>query len=176
MVNRRLILALGGGVAAGALGWSSAARAQPRGGGGIAQGDFLFWMDDAARAQARAAADAMLLMLDGAPPQDPAAARRLHAAGSSELRQRYKVDEFANRVAQTRGALGAVRQRAFQGVDGGFRMLPNLPDGEYCIVLYDLQMDRGGLLATEQFTLARSAGQPWLLANHYVGERPFYRY
>ena len=176
MVNRRLFLALGGGVAAGALGWGPASQAQTRAGSRIQQGDFLFWMDDAARAAARAVADAMQLALDAAPPKDPSAGRQLYAVGSPELRQRYGVDEFANRVAQTRSALGAVRRRAFQGVDGGFRMLPNLPDGEYCIVIYDLLLASGSLMASEQFTLSRSTGQPWLLANHYVGEKPFYRY
>jgi hypothetical protein len=62
------------------------------------------------------------------------------------------------------------------GVEGAFRMLPNLPDGEYCIAIFDLLFENQRLLVTEQFTLSRNAAGEWQLANDYLGEKPFYRY
>jgi hypothetical protein len=143
---------------------------------GIEQGDFLFWMDDSARAAARQAAESMAASLDSPPAQLVDSAKRLYAAGARQLQGRFKADEFATRVAQGRGALGMLRHRAFQGVEGGFRMLPNLPDGEYCIAIFDLLFENQRLLVTEQFTLSRNAAGEWQLANYYLGEKPFYRY
>jgi hypothetical protein len=51
-----------------------------------------------------------------------------------------------------------------------------LPDGEYCIAIFDLLFDNQRLLVTEQFTLSRNASGEWQLANYYLGEKPFYRY
>lgn len=140
MAQRRSFLTTGVGLVAGALGGARAADAQTAVSADISvqQSDFLFWMADDVRANARQAAEAMTRVLDASPPEDPSAARRLYAAGGRELHQRFRADDFANRVAQARGALGRLRRRAFQGVDGGFRMLPNIPDGEYCIVCFDI--------------------------------------
>jgi Protein of unknown function (DUF4019) len=133
-------------------------------------------MDDSARAAARQAAESMAASLDSRPAQLVDSAKRLYAAGARQLQGRFNADEFATRVAQGRGALGTLRHRAFQGVEGGFRMLPNLPDGEYCIAIFDLLFENQRPLVTEQFTLSRNAAGEWQLANYYLGEKPFYRY
>ena len=179
MLSRRTFWAMSSGVAATTMGILDVARAQTAKatGGKIHQGEFLFWMDSAARAEVRRVAEAIAYTLDSEPPDRPQPALRLYAMGAKELQQRYSANDFAQRVAQSRTALGGkVRSRVFQGVDGGFRMLPNLPDGEYCIAVFDLLLTNGDLMATEQFTLSRSSGYSWLLANHYIGAKPFYRY
>jgi Protein of unknown function (DUF4019) len=173
MLTRRFFLFA---VGAAAVTHGGASLAQTAAARGIEQADFLFWMDDRARAAARQAADGMAAALDSRPEQLLESAKRLHAAVGRPVQARFKADEFAARVAQGRNGLGPLRGRALQGVEGGFRMLPNLPDGEYCIAIFDLQFENQKQLVTEQFTLSRSAAGEWQLVNYYLGEKPFYRY
>ncbi len=87
---------------------------------------------------------------------------------------------FSDRILSNRGSLGAVKARAVQGVEGGFRMLPNLPGGEYVIAIYDAVFSGApDLLYTEQVTLSREPGvasSPWTFVEYYVNSKPFYKY
>lgn len=143
---------------------------------GINQSDYLFWLDDASRLLARQAAEQFAAALD-ARGSDRATSEGLYAAGGRELQGRYTAEQFVQRISSTRAKLGPLQARAFQSVEGGFKMLPNLPEGEYAIVVFDVKSPNG-LMSSEQFTLSRneSAGAGWKLVEYYVGDKAFYRY
>lgn len=175
MINRRTLF-LSGGIGVALISSGAVAQLKANAAAQKMQGDYLFWLDESLRALARQTAESIVAALDSNPQQRLEVVRRLYAAGSRELQERYRTDEFVARIAQMRNPLGTIRTRVFQGIDGGFRLLPNLPDGEYCIVIFDVLLAQKDLMATEQLTLSRSGGAGWQLADYYVGEKPFYRY
>lgn len=140
------------------------------------QGDYLFWMDGDSRASAKAAAEAMVHSLEFDGENLLLAARALYLNADKAIRERFTIDGFADRLAEHRRIAGGIAKRSMQGIEGGFLTLPNLPNGRYCIVIFDLlSVNARQLILTEQITLSLSPGFDWRVAGYYLGEKPYYR-
>ncbi|AMP69818.1 DUF4019 domain-containing protein [Ralstonia solanacearum] len=146
----------------------------------MGQKEFLFWLDDRDRSAVRTAAEQILKEIDVG-VRDARYLQGLYQRAGSVTHARYPTGvAFSDRVASNRGSLGALKARSVQGVEGGFRMLPNLPGGEYVIAIYDsIFAGAPDILYTEQVTLSREPGvasSPWTFVEYYVNAKPFYKY
>ncbi|MHA6830863.1 DUF4019 domain-containing protein [Ralstonia pseudosolanacearum] len=146
----------------------------------MGQKEFLFWLDDRDRSAVRTVAEQILKEID-AGVRDGRYLQGVYQRAGSVTHARYaNGTAFSERIVSNRGSLGAVKARAVQGVEGGFRMLPNLPEGEYVIAIYDAVFSGApDLLYTEQVTLSREPGvasSPWTFVEYYVNSKPFYKY
>lgn len=141
------------------------------------QSEYLFWLGTTERLEARLAAEALLNELDPA-PRDRSRLAGVYGRAGSAHRKRFTEAAFIDRIEKFRVPQGPVRERAFQGVEGGFRFLPNFPDGEYVIVVFDTLFRPTQDIKTEQVTLGREPGREseWLFVDYYVGQKPFYKY
>ncbi|WKB56172.1 DUF4019 domain-containing protein [Eleftheria terrae] len=148
----------------------------PAGTRGIDQLEYLFWLGDAERQEARRTAQSVLEELDAGPTNRQRLSGVYHRAGAAH-RKRYGETASIDRLVKGRGPLGRLRERVLQGVEGGFRMLPNYPDGEYVIVVFDSMFEQLKDIQTEQVTLARVPTQnQWLFHDYYVNTKPYYKY
>lgn len=147
---------------------------------GSQQAEYLYFLPERDRTQAATAAQQLLAEFDTVPID----ARRLagvYQRAAPALRKLGSEAAFVERVTKYRAGLGARRERVLQGVEGGFRFLPSLPDGQYAIVVFDTLFgtpSTSPLLYTEQLTLARdpARGSVWELVDYYLDLKPFYKY
>lgn len=144
------------------------------------QKEFLFWLDDRDRAAIRLISEQILKEIDVS-IRDASRLAGVYQRAGRVTHGRYPTGTaFSNRVLSNRRPLGAARARSAQGVEGGFRMLPNLSAGEYVIATYDsIFAGAPEVLYTEQVTLSRESGvasSPWTFVEYYVNSKPFYKY
>ena len=144
------------------------------------QGEYLYFLPEPDRTHAAAVAQQLLVEFDTVPID----ARRLagvYQRSAPAMRNQGSEAAFIERVSKYRAGLGARRERVLQGVEGGFRFLPNLPDGQYAIVVFDTVFgppSPAPLIYTEQLTLARdpARGSSWEMVDYYLDLKPFYKY
>jgi len=141
------------------------------------QADYLFWLSERERAMARGLATQVAAELDGKPPH-PGRVSGIYQRGAPALRKRSPEAAFVSRLTKYREGKGRLRERAFQGVEGGFNFLPNYPDGQYSIVTFDTMFEATSVLYTEQITLSRDLAQGghWQFVDYYLAIKPFYTY
>jgi len=141
------------------------------------QSEYLFWLSERDRATAREMASLLSAELD-ATPLDAGRISGVYQRGAPALRARSTEATFVRRLMKWREGLGPLRERVLQGVEGGFKFLPNHPDGQYCIVTFDSMFGARPEIYTEQFTLGRepSQGAEWQFIDYYLATRPFYTY
>lgn len=174
-MNRRFF---GGAAMLAATALTSMARAQETQTKAAAkQVDYLFWLGEQDRLSLKSAANSVLLELDGMPLD----ARRIAGIYQrSALIARKKSTEavFVNRILKYRDGLGAVRERASQSVEGGFKFLPNFPEGQFAIVAVDTMFATTPIIFTEQLTFVRDLAQSpqWSFVDYYLATKPFYSY
>jgi hypothetical protein len=141
------------------------------------QSDYIFFASEQDKAAARQAAEVVLGQLDNS-RLDGSRLSIIYQQSAKALKNRYTESDFANRLMATRTPLGTAKVRALEGVDGGFKRLPNLADGEYLIVIFDTVFQGAADIYTEQVTLARDrdAGVEWRLVEYFTGMKPYYEY
>lgn len=157
---------------------ASRARAQKSPAGTPAsQSEYLFWLSEHDRAMARDLALRLVAELDGT-PLDARRVSGVYQRAAPALKERSTEATFVRRLMKSREGLGPPRERVLQGVEGGFKFLPNYPDGQYCIVTFDATFDARPTIYTEQLTLARDPAQggQWQFIDYYLATRPFYTY
>jgi len=144
--------------------------------GSVEQEKYLFWLDRNNRISAQISADDIVSSLVSDGDKLLSAANILYKNADKSVRDRFSLTGFTNRIVEYRMAAGPIAQRSFQGVEGGFITLPNLPRGRYCIVIYDLLLENSNSpILTEQVTLSLSPELIWQFAAYYLGTKPFYR-
>lgn len=154
------------------------ARAQePQTKAAAKQQDYLFWLGEQDRLALRVAAASVLLEFDGM-PLDARRIAGVYQRSSPVIRKKGAEGLFVNRVLKYREGLGGVRERASQSVEGGFRFLPNLPDGQYAIVAVDTLSSTTSTIFTEQLTFVRDSSNSslWSFVDYYLASKPFYSY
>ena len=126
---------------------------------------------------ARSLATQVVADLDGN-PLDPRRVSGVYQRGAPALKDRSPEASFVSRLVKYREGKGRLRERAFQGVEGGFKFLPNYPDGQYSIVTFDSMFEATSVLCTEQVTLSRDLAQggQWQFVDYYLATKPFYTY
>lgn len=141
------------------------------------QTEYLFWLPERDRMIAREVAIFLVLNLD-ATPLDAVRLSGIYQRSAPALRKRYMESAFVNRIKKYRDGVGKPLDRVLQGVEGGFKFLPNFPDGQYAIVTYDTIFSATSLIYTEQITLSRDSSQheQWQLLDYYVATKAFYTY
>lgn len=139
------------------------------------QDDYIFWLDDRERRVACEYSDLILREID-ATPLDSRRIKGIYDRASQALRKKSTEASFVSRVMNYREGLGSVKDRVFQGVEGGFKFLPNYPDGHYCIAVYDSVFSGDSVIYTEQLTLSKPSGERWELLDYYQAAKPFYVY
>lgn len=141
------------------------------------QADYLFFVNDKEKTAAKEAAASIVAQLDTA-LGDGAALVRIYDNASPTLKSRYSAGEFAKRMVIARASKGKLVERALEGLDGGFKKLPNMPEGEYLIVIFDSVFQSSDDIYTEQISLVRHdrSASDWQLAEYYSDKKPFYSY
>lgn len=144
---------------------------------GSSQSEFLFWIGEAERADAKKTAEFILSQLD-ATPMDTRRLQILYGQGSTALTTRYSESTFSQRMMTTRAPLGVLKERVMLGIDGGYRKLPNINEGEYVIVNFASNFQAFSDIFTEQVTLGREGGprSAWKFVEYYVAKKPYYSY
>ncbi|MYD96106.1 MAG: DUF4019 domain-containing protein [Gammaproteobacteria bacterium] len=78
------------------------------------------------------------------------------------------VDQWLAKARETRKPLGELRSRELQMTT--FKTNPmGAPDGEYTIVVYDSQWEKGDILET--VSMQRQADASWLVVGYHVKQR-----
>lgn len=141
------------------------------------QQEYLFWLTERDRLSVREAAATVLAELDGI-PLDTRRISAVYQRSARALRKRSTEATFVNRLLKYRDGLGAPRERALQGVEGGFKFLPNYPNGQYSIATFDTAFGTTPTIFTEQLTFERdpSHGDQWMFVDYYLATKPFYAY
>lgn len=141
------------------------------------QSEFLFWANDSERSAARKTAEFIVSQLDSTPLDAPRL-RGIYGQGSAALKERYSEADFIQRMLSTRAPLGNAKERVLHGIDGGFRKLPNIAEGEYLIVAFSTNFQGTPDIYTEQVTLGRNGGtnSAWQFVEYYVAKKPYYSY
>ncbi|MEB0141089.1 MULTISPECIES: DUF4019 domain-containing protein [unclassified Undibacterium] len=139
------------------------------------QSEFIFFVNETDRSAAQKKAEFLLSQLDTPPSVASQRIEAIYAQGAAALKTRYSGSAFNQRISTERGALGLVRERVFQGIDGGFKKLPNIPAGEYLIVVFATIFQNSSDIYTEQITLARN-DTSWQFVEYFIAKKPYYSY
>lgn len=139
--------------------------------------DYIFFANERDRTEARTIAETFLTQLDSA-HLVKSEVNEIYSRSSELLKKRYSETAFMKRISLTRTPLGTPKTRVFEGIDGGFRRLPNLVDGEYLIVIFNTIFDKISDIYTEQVTLERNrqTGRGWQLVEYFSDKKPYYEY
>lgn len=140
------------------------------------QSEYLFWLSDVDRQKAREIASQIVNEFDSQ-PFDIRRVSGVYQRGSPALKRKVSESSLVRRVQKYRADLGRVRERVFQGVEGGFRFLPGMPDGLYLIVTFDVIFQNNEIFYTEQITLSKNESVGlWEFTDYYLSSKPFYAY
>jgi hypothetical protein len=86
-----------------------------------------------------------------------------HAAAL--MRKAISKADWEKAAASARGPFGAVKSRTVQSATYT-RSLPNAPDGEYVVIVYDTKYEKGS--ATETVTPMRERDGAWRVSGYYI--------
>lgn len=154
-----------------------ASAQQSSAGSSASQSDYLFWLSEHDRTMVHDLATQLVAELD-ATPLDSRRFSGIYHRGAPALKARSTEATFVKRLMKAREGLGPLRDRVLQGVEGGFKFLPNYPDGQYSIVTFDAKFTDAPIIYTEQLTLCRDPAQggQWQFVDYYLATKPFYTY
>jgi hypothetical protein len=142
------------------------------------QAHYLFWLKNLDRQAIQESTQYILAHFDKATSRDRADTLGLvHSQSSQELRSRYSIVAFSNRVNELRRQTGRIVQRSLQGIDGGFLKLPGMTEGYYAIAVFNSLYECGQDIYTEQVTVKKdSHSNEWQLVEYYLDLKPYYSY
>lgn len=141
----------------------------------LKQAEYVFWLDERNRSAIEKSAVALAKNIDTNLAGSFRGVERFYREGSVHLKERYDLGQFESRLRTISRSRGQVVDRVFHGIDGGFRFLPNLNEGEYAIALFDVRTADSSEIHTEQITLSLDNGQ-WRFVEYFVDTKPFYSY
>ncbi len=173
MKRRNILVSVVGGSFFAASSWAQERKAMKS----ASQSEYVFFLNDAERRSASSAALQYASELDFYPISSRTVSA-LYFKSSPSTRRRITESSFNSRVIGYRSNVGSLKERALQGVEGGFKFLPGYPDGQYCIVTFDSVFSISPDIYTEQISLGRDAasGWAWQFVDYYFAKRPFHSY
>ena len=142
------------------------------------QRDYLFWLSDDDRRTASASALSLLGKLDDmiySKFEEPRIAK-FYEDSSASVKTRYQPKEFFELISKYRKDFGERKDKAFQGTEGGFKLLPNFPDSKYAIITFDSLFTLKDQIYTEQIIVDRRDSLDWRFVDYYLDVNPFYKY
>jgi hypothetical protein len=86
-----------------------------------------------------------------------------HAA--TLMRKAISKADWENAASSARGPFGAVKSRTVQSATYT-KSLPNAPDGEYVVILYDAKFEKGA--ATETVVPMREKDGSWRVSGYFI--------